>query len=523
MSLDLPGTINWKVPLITPDGENIWLSEKGRFSGGSAGFGSWEMPTLYELTSLFDIGTGQLVRKLNPIDPIPPNLSWNGIDYYKSPSSLPGSHGGNFVGYDGNIYTVRLAGCCGPCGSGEGTLYVIDTITGKVTKPMNNLPEPEDGSFRIYDPAYCKTLGDGTYTTIADGPADAKSLRFTSTLYAIQSPRNGAILFGGWDQSGIREYHDGFVTSVISGMNPSRSDPAIWTWFKMWNGIKIPGFEARNSNPSIAPDGSLYIADVNDKDSTGYTGHARIIRIYRTDWPTEQPVNGYAEQFMPKAKVETLRLEYAQNYIASYSLVGQPPVAKISANKISGLAPLTVNFTGTGTDIDGTITSYSWNFGDNSSSSLQNPSHTYNNSGVYLVTLTVTDDSGNKDSDFINITVTSTPTYDTTPPSTITNLSNSNITQNSVNLSWTAPGDDGNIGTASSYDIRYSTSIINESNWEALLKFLANLCLLRQEPLSQWLLMVYHPILHIILPSKHPMKCRTGQDYPMSFQPKPNP
>ncbi len=56
---------------------------------------------------------------------------------------------------------------------------------------------------------------------------------------------------------------------------------------------------------------------------------------------------------------------------------------------------------------------------------------------------------------------------DATPPSNITNLSTSNTTINSVDLSWTAPGDDGNIGTASSYDIRYSTSTITESNWSS--------------------------------------------------------
>lgn len=36
---------------------------------------------------------------------------------------------------------------------------------------------------------------------------------------------------------------------------------------------------------------------------------------------------------------------------------------------------------------------------------------------------------------------------------------------NSVTLTWTAPGDDGNIGTATLYDIRYSTSPIDDSNW----------------------------------------------------------
>ena len=46
-------------------------------------------------------------------------------------------------------------------------------------------------------------------------------------------------------------------------------------------------------------------------------------------------------------------------------------------------------------------------------------------------------------------------------PAAITNLATSSPTQNSIALSWTAPGDDGNTGTASSYDIRYSTSIID--------------------------------------------------------------
>ena len=59
----------------------------------------------------------------------------------------------------------------------------------------------------------------------------------------------------------------------------------------------------------MAPDGSLYIADVREP---------RVIRVYRSDWPKEQPINGYAEKFMPKNKVEELMLEYAQKYIEAY-------------------------------------------------------------------------------------------------------------------------------------------------------------------------------------------------------------
>jgi YVTN family beta-propeller protein len=51
------------------------------------------------------------------------------------------------------------------------------------------------------------------------------------------------------------------------------------------------------------------------------------------------------------------------------------------------------------------------------------------------------------------------------PPANVTDLTVTEVTTNSVTLSWTAPGNDGNIGTASQYDIRYSTSPITEANW----------------------------------------------------------
>ena len=43
----------------------------------------------------------------------------------------------------------------------------------------------------------------------------------------------------------------------------------------------------------------------------------------------------------------------------------------------------------------GTITSWLWDFGDGETSSLEDPSHTYRISGIYTVSLTVTDDNGN--------------------------------------------------------------------------------------------------------------------------------
>ena len=60
---------------------------------------------------------------------------------------------------------------------------------------------------------------------------------------------------------------------------------------------------------------------------------------------------------------------------------------------------------------------------------------------------------------------------DSTPPAQITNLSVSSCSSASCSLSWTAPGNDGNTGTASSYDMRYSTSPINnDSSWASAIQ-----------------------------------------------------
>jgi PKD repeat protein len=69
---------------------------------------------------------------------------------------------------------------------------------------------------------------------------------------------------------------------------------------------------------------------------------------------------------------------------------GAPTVAFI-ASPLSGDAPLTVDFTDQSTDGP---TTWSWDFGDTSSSTTQHPSHTYTSPGTYDVTLTVTNADG---------------------------------------------------------------------------------------------------------------------------------
>jgi len=75
-----------------------------------------------------------------------------------------------------------------------------------------------------------------------------------------------------------------------------------------------------------------------------------------------------------------------------YVTASEPaPVADFVGSPLSGDAPLRVDFTDFST---GTVTTWSWDFGDGGSSALQNPSHTYTTPGTYTVSLTVTGPGG---------------------------------------------------------------------------------------------------------------------------------
>jgi hypothetical protein len=72
-----------------------------------------------------------------------------------------------------------------------------------------------------------------------------------------------------------------------------------------------------------------------------------------------------------------------------------PPIAEAEPAVRSGPAPLEVTFQATGSrDPDGSIASYQWDFGDGTSGTGPEPTHTYASGGRYFPRLTVTDGDG---------------------------------------------------------------------------------------------------------------------------------
>jgi len=70
------------------------------------------------------------------------------------------------------------------------------------------------------------------------------------------------------------------------------------------------------------------------------------------------------------------------------------PVVDFTASDTSGCFPLQVQFSDLSVSETGSITNYSWDFGDGDTSSLRNPLHTYTSAGNFSVILKVTNNYG---------------------------------------------------------------------------------------------------------------------------------
>jgi gliding motility-associated-like protein len=139
----------------------------------------------------------------------------------------------------------------------------------------------------------------------------------------------------------------------------------------------------------------------------------------------------------------------------NYIVVADLPNPNFSASKVIGCFPLPVQFTDSTINTSGNIVEWIWDFGDGSTSTLQNPMHTYLNAGIYSVTLRTKNSFGcvkviNK-SNYINVVSAPIPNFSITNNLALCGIPlNVNFTNNSTGvgiLSYLWNFGDGNTST----------------------------------------------------------------------------
>jgi PKD repeat protein len=147
--------------------------------------------------------------------------------------------------------------------------------------------------------------------------------------------------------------------------------------------------------------------------------------------------------------------------------VNQPPTASFVYEPTSPTTADIIHFTDQSTDPDGTISSWSWDFGDGTTSTEQNPTHQYSSADTYTVTLTVTDNGGATDSYSTTISVelanqppTASFVYEPTSPTTadIIHFTDQSTDPDGTISSWSWNFGDGTTSTEQNPTHQYSSA-----------------------------------------------------------------
>jgi len=100
-------------------------------------------------------------------------------------------------------------------------------------------------------------------------------------------------------------------------------------------------------------------------------------------------------------------------------VINRSPEAEFTVSPNSPSIQDQVNITDTSSDLDGTIVSWFWDFGDGNTSELQAPTYKYTSQGDYNVTLTVKDDENAISTYTRTLSVAEAPNQDAVPLWTI--------------------------------------------------------------------------------------------------------
>ncbi|MBM2819198.1 MAG: glucose dehydrogenase [Nitrosarchaeum sp.] len=214
-----------------------------------------------------------------------------------------------------------------------------------------------------------------------------------------------------WEEvnNGVKGANYGWPTceGLCSPANPILTNP-IYTYNHGTSGAAITGGVFYKSN--VFPPGyydSYFFGDY----VKGFIKRLSPTNVVSDFLTANSPVD---IDVGPDGSLYYLSINTGEVHKVQFLSSNQFPQANVVANPVSGLPSLTVNFNATdSTDPDpGTLLSYLWDFGDNTSDNTSGAvvSHIYNQLGPYVATLTVNDGDGGTDSKQIDISVGSPPT-----------------------------------------------------------------------------------------------------------------
>lgn len=250
----------------------------------------------------------------------------------------------------------------------------------------------------------------------------------SSSIGTSSYPMNGLLCGTNYDFR-IRSNCGADFSSYTSIFNISTTSCSTTTWTisgnvidGSGNGVGSVTVTANNSGGSDITDGTGYYSiTVNE----GWSG---TVTASKSGCSINPNTSNY---------FSSISFDEILDFTADCGGTGSAPVANFTASTTSGNAPLSVQFTDQSSN---NPTSWNWDFGDGATSPQASPSHTYINSGVYPVSLTVSNAFGSDNlvkNNYINVTSLQSITL----LSPTNNYAYSSISNpQSITFSWTSTG-----------------------------------------------------------------------------------
>jgi PKD repeat protein len=281
---------------------------------------------------------------------------------------------------------------------------------------------------------------------------------------------SGGLIFvaAGNDGSQTADYLNGRGDCISVAAVDGNDAAASFTTYGTWVDISAPGVDIYSTYHDHTDPNTVYWAALSGTSMATpmAAGVGALIWSHNPAWSASQVENQlYASADNIDAYLSSQYIgKMGAGRINAYNAVntGPPPapVANFSGSPTSGTEPLTVNFTDLST---GSISTWSWTFGDGGTSTAQNPAHQYTSAGTYTVSLTVTGPGGSDvmtRNNYITVNPCVTPTagFVGSPTSGDYPLSVSFTDQSSGATSWSWNFGDGGTSTAQNPSHTYTAA-----------------------------------------------------------------
>ncbi len=427
-----------------------------------------------KLTASNADGSSNLTKKnyitaWNKSSALPSN---NGIVFYVSNDAGVKYDMPNGVNQQGNYASIYLPNTyyIAKGGGGMNPIQISTDPNNKAGTKTNSTSQ--SGTFWIVFSGGIGHLDDAILLLAVNGTIpDDFSVTITSSGYtytlappALSNPSTSSLTNVAWVDNALNEtfYKDDFLYGpqswkptnsvnypIYEGQDPSNN------FSLMFIDLDVGAF-CTNAYPGVT-DGSIKVTySFNNLDS--FAAFGAYGWFSACNWGTGIPMASNIAQ-------------------GGYNVIGVPS-AEFGANATSGSAPMDVQFTDHSTN---TPTSWSWDFGDGTTSTEQNPTHVYSKPGVYTVTFTATNAGGsNTETQTITVIDVTAPIVDISQVGGVFNTTQTvtlNATDDSDNATiyYTTDGSDpqtsstrsvytGPIGIDSTTTLKYA-AVDPAGNW----------------------------------------------------------